>query len=357
MAKDELSSNLERELLVSYESSVRIEEVDGNRVARFTVPAGMRGHTFAVELSDPSSAEAPIGPFRFEYALGSEFVIYEDKLPINPFEAGYSHFVLTPQLAGASMSLKYSDTKTPDIVREARMTFKTTEGVLQRLVVETDEPDLSTAIRHLGQIVADLLDALSLVSRVPMSIHHIDVAAPGRKFRRRYITLPYGQHTLTEADLKEAQNFPARLRGAIRLFREGVSSNRPPYRLLCLYRVREVIEKVRAETDHEILTRGGTPTRPVRILPANELTEFYFSQFVGKKVGAFLDHVRSEYRLAIAHGNLDDYFKLVLDPADVRTDHRIDFTNAALLPVVAEMIRDEAALLTPPPLRAADEGR
>ena len=74
-------------------------------------------------------------------------------------------------------------------------------------------------------------------------------------------------------------------------------------------------------------------------------------------MGAFLDHVRSEYRLAIAYGNLDDYFKLVLDPADVRTDHRIDFTNAALLPVVAEMIRDEAALLTSPPLRAADEGR
>jgi hypothetical protein len=35
----------------------------------------------------------------------------------------------------------------------------------------------------------------------------------------------------------------------------------------------------------------------------------------------------------------------VLDPADVRIDHRIDFTNAVLLPVVAEMIRDEAALI------------
>ena len=112
-----------------------------------------------------------------------------------------------------------------------------------------------------------------------------------------------------------------------------MSSSRPPYRLLCLYRIREVVEKVRAETDREILARGGVPTRPVRVLPANELTRFYFPQFVGKKVGAFLDHVRSEYRLAIAHGNLDEYFKLVLDPADARIDHRIDFTNAALLPV------------------------
>jgi hypothetical protein len=345
MSRDESSSNLERELLVSHEGSVRVEEVDGKPVARFMVPLGMQGHTFAVDLSDPSSAEVPIGPFRLEYALGSDFAIYEDKLTINGFEAGYSHFLVAPRLEGAAVSLKYSDTKMPDIVREAKMTFNTSGGLLQRLVVETDEPDLPTAIRHISQIVADLLDALSLVTQLPMSIHHIDVAAPGRKFHRRYLTLPYGQRTLTATDLTEAQNFPPRLRGAIRLFREGVSSNRPPYRLLCLYRIREVIEKIRLDTDREILTRDGTPTRPVRVLPDNELTQFYFPQFIGKKVGAFLDYVRSEYRLAIAHGNLDDYFKLVLDPADVRIDHRIDFTNAALLPIMAEMIRDEAAVI------------
>jgi hypothetical protein len=320
MSKDESSSDAERELLVSHESSVRIEEVDGKRVARFIVPAGMRGHTFAVELTDGSSAEVPIGPFRLEYALASEFAIYEDKLPINSFEAGYSHFIVPPKLAGATMKLSYTDTKTPDTVREARMTFNVSGDFLQRLVVETDETNLSTAIRNVGQIVADLLDALSLVRRIPISIRHIDVAA-GHKFHRRYITLPYGQHTLAEADLEVAQKFPARLRGAIRLFREGVSSNRPPYRLLCLYRIREVVEKVRAETDREILARDGTPTRSIRILPDNELTRFYFPQFIGKKVGAFLDHVRSEYRLPIAHGNLDDYFKLkVLDPGDVRIE-------------------------------------
>lgn len=345
MSRDESSSSLERELLISHEGSIRIEEVDGKPVARFIVSPGMQGHTFAVDLSDTSSPEVPAGPFRLEYALGSEFAIYENKLTINGFEAGYSHVVLAPKLEGAVISLKYSDTKTPNIVRDAKMTFKASGCLLQRLVVETDEPDLPTAIRHISQIVADLLDALSLVRQLPISIHHIDVAAPGQKFHRRYCTLPYGQHTLTEVDLKEAQNFPSRLRGAIRLFREGVSSSRPPYRLLCLYRIREVIEKVRAETDREIHARGGTPTRPVRVFPANELTQFYFPQFVGKKVGAFLDYVRNEYRLAIAHGNLDDYFKLVLDPADVHIDHRIDFTNAALLPIVAEMIRDEAAMI------------
>lgn len=333
------------EFLVSHEESVRLEEVNGNPVARVLVPHAMQGHTFAVDLNDSSSAAAPTGPFRLEYALGSEFAIYEDTFPSSHFEAGYSHFGLAPQLAQAAVSLKYSVTKTPGVLREATMAFNGSDGILQRLVVDTDEPELSNAIRYINQIVADLLDALALVKRVPISIRHIDVSVPGRKYHRRYVTFPYGQHTLTESDIKEAQNIPTRLRGAARLFREAVSSSRPPYRLLCLYRVREVVEKVRAENDRDILARTGAPTRPVRVLPTNELTQFYFPQFVGKKVGAFLDYVRNEYRLAIAHGNLDEYFKLVLDPADVRIDHRIDFTNAVLLPVVAEMIRDEATLI------------
>jgi hypothetical protein len=207
--RDQSSSDVERELLVSHEASVRIEELDGKPVARFVVPTGMQGHTFAVDLSDPSSAEIPIGPFRLEYALGSDFAIYEDKLTISGFEAGYSHFVLAPKFEGAAMSLKYSDTKTPGLVRDAEMTFATSGGLLQRLVVETDETDLSTAIRHISQIVADLLDALSLVRQVPISIHHIDVSAPGRKFHRRYLTLPYGQRTLTEADFDGGSELPA----------------------------------------------------------------------------------------------------------------------------------------------------
>jgi hypothetical protein len=54
-----------------------------------------------------------------------------------------------------------------------------------------------------------------------------------------------------------------------------------------------------------------------------------------------LEHVESEYRHAVAHGNFDEYFKLFLDPADVRVDHRVDFTNATLEPLIAEMIQDE----------------
>jgi hypothetical protein len=241
--------------------------------------------------------------------------------------------------------LSYIDTKAPELSKETVLVFKGSDGVLQKLVLRTDEEKLSKAVQMSNQIVADLLDALSLSKKVPISIRHIEVHAEGKKFISRFMTIPYHPRPLTTADITEAQNIPGRLRGAVRLFREGLSSNRPPYRLLCLYRIREVINKVRSENDREVLARGGRPDRPSRVLPDNELTRWYFPSLVGKKVGAFLDHVRDEYRLAVAHGNLDEYFALVLDPANVRVDHRLDFTNAALMPVVAEMIQDEIAFM------------
>jgi len=94
--------------------------------------------------------------------------------------------------------------------------------------VRTDEEELSKAIQMSNQLVADLLDALSLSKQVPISIRHIDVHAEGKKFNRRYMTIPYQPRPLTTANIKETQNIPVRLRGAGRLFREGLSSNRPP---------------------------------------------------------------------------------------------------------------------------------
>jgi hypothetical protein len=294
-----------------------------------------------VDLSDAASEPAPTGPFRIEYVLGSEFIIHEAELPSFAFEEGFSHLTMGPDLARLQVTLKYVDTKSPDVPRDAALFVKGSGDVVQRLIVETSESDLASAIKHTGQIVADLLDAIAFAKRVPISIRHIEVHAIGRKYQRRYVTLPYGSRRFTADDLTDAAAIPSRLKPALRLFREGVSSSRPHYRLLCLYRVREVVESIRHQNDSDVLARGVKPDRAIRVLPDNELTRCYFPTFVGKKVGAFLDHVRSSCRLDIAHANLNEYFKLVLDPADVRTDHRIDFTNAALMPVIAEMIRDE----------------
>lgn len=341
MSTDERDGSLDHELVVSRQGAIKIEEVNGKPVARFSVEPSMQGHTFALDLSDTASEPAPTGPFRIEYVLGSEFVIHQGELPSFAFEEGFSHLAMAPDLARLQLTLKYVDTKSPNVPRDAVLFVRGSGDVVQRLIVETSESELASAIKHTGQIVADLLDAIAFAKRVPISVRHIEVHAIGRKYQRRYVTLPYGLRRFTADDLIEAATIPPRLKPALRLFREGLSSSRPHYRLLCLYRVREVVESIRHQNDSEVLARDVKPERATRLLPDNELTRCYFPTFVGKKVGAFLDHVRSACRLDIAHANLNEYFKLVLDPADVRTDHRIDFTNAALMPVMAEMIRDE----------------
>ncbi len=341
ISTDGRDDSLDRELVVSQQRAIKIEEVDGKPVARFNVEASMQGHTFAVDLSETGSEPDPTGPFRIEYVLGSEFVIHESKLPSFEFEEGFSHLMMVSDLTRLEVTLKYVDTKFPDVLREATLSVKGSSNVVQRLIVETSESDLESAIKHTTQIVADLLDAIAFAKRIPISVRHIEVHAIGRKYQRRYVTLPYGLRRFTADDLTEAATIPPRLKPALRLFREGLSSSRPHYRLLCLYRVREVLKSICHQNDSEVLSSGVKPERATRLLPDNELTRCYFPTYVGKKVGTFLDHVCSACRLDIAHANLNEYFKLVLDPADVRTDHQIDFTNAALMPVMAEMIRDE----------------
>jgi hypothetical protein len=165
MSTDNPNPEIERGLLVSYERNIKIEEVAGKPVARLSFPPFMQGHTFAMDLTETSASSEPTGPFRIEYVLGTEFAIHEDEAPLCTFEAGYSHLAMTPELGLFSVLLSYSDTKAPELSKEAVLVFKGSDGVLQRLVVRTDEEDLSKAVQVSNQIVADLLDALSLSKR------------------------------------------------------------------------------------------------------------------------------------------------------------------------------------------------
>lgn len=333
------------DLLIGRQSSLKIEENQGRKVVRYPLEPWMQGHTFAVDLSVDASEEFPAGPFRIEYILGTEFVLYESELPSIRLEEGYSYLKTSQELDRLDAPLRYVDTTSPDARKEAILRFGTTNQVLQKLIIETPEVNFEKAIRHTGQIVADILDAISFLKRLPLSVRRIEVHANGEKFVRDYRTFSYSPRQLTPENVAQATTIPTSIKPALRLFREGMSSTRPPYRLLCLYRVREIVKKVSQDNNKNVLESTIKPDRPNRLLMDNNLTRQYFPRFVGKKVGAFLDHVRSEFRLAIAHGELDEISRLALDPADVRIDHRIDFTNAALEPIIAEMIEDEIAFM------------
>jgi hypothetical protein len=334
-----------RDLLVSGYKAVRVEEIDGKPVARLPIEQFMQGHTFCVDLTETGSGVVSKGPFRIEYVLGTEFVIHEHELPAVVFEQGYSHLKKGSDIDKFQIALTYFDTRSPDIQKSATLSIGCSDDIVQKLIIETPESDLESTIVHMSQIVADLLDAIALTKRVPISIRHIEVRAIGSKWLRRYVTLPYGSRVLTAGDFTEAATIPWRMRSALRLFREALNSSKPHYRLLCLYRTREPVDKIRSQNDANMAARNLKPDRVRRLCSDNLIMKQYFPTFIGKKVGAFLDHVRNEYRLNIAHANMDEYFKLALDPANVRTDHRIDYTNAALIPIMSEMIRDEIGLM------------
>jgi hypothetical protein len=345
MPNEPFDSAAKSDLLVSSQKSLKVEESQGRKVVRYRLEPWMQGHTFALDMSVNSSDEVPRGPFRIEYTLGTEFVLCESELPSLRLEEGYSYLKTAQEFDRFDLSLKYIDTTYPEGLKEATLRFGTANQVLQKLIIETPESNFEKAIRHTGQLVADILDAISFLKRLPLSVRSIEVHSNGGKFCRQYRTYSYSPRELTPENIDQAATIPASIKPALRLFREGMSSTRPPYRLLCLYRVREIITKVRQENDKKVLADTIKRDRPSRLLMDNNLTRQYFPTYVGKKVGAFLDHVRSKFRLAIAHGELDEISRLILDPADVRIDHRIDFTNAALEPVIAEMIEDEIAFM------------
>ena len=164
-------------------------------------------------------------------------------------------------------------------------------------------------------------------------------------FARRYVTFPYHPVEIEAEDISLAWGTPKPLTPALRLFREAISSSNPYYRVLCLYRVREVLERVRGANDHALLRRGVTPVRPKRRVPDNDITRALLPELIGKRLGDFLEHVRKAYRIPVAHFTLDEYERMILDPADIRIDHRIDYTNAVLLDMTKEMISDELDLM------------
>jgi hypothetical protein len=129
------------------------------------------------------------------------------------------------------------------------------------------------------------------------------------------------------------------------MYREGLNSSKPHYRLLCFYRVHEGLLALQHRNTQSLRVRGLTPKRTVRRVPSNDLTKKFFPTLVGKKLGEFFDYVRERYRVPIAHLETVDLEKIILDPANVRIEHVVDATNAVLEVVLAQLVTDEWELM------------
>ena len=330
---------------ISHEGAATVVETDsGEKRAVLSFPTSFCGHSFAAEFFQNRDSSVPEGPYLLEFVLGSEFMLHDVDASGRP-EAGYSCLKALPGLQ--VLQITYESPPGSGKVKEGKVTPRIEGSTIRALIVEVPELDLDASVRIAGTIVHSILDVVALKRHVPAQIHHLDVRREvgNDRFLRRYLLLPYKPSQLHAEDINAATTVPDLLRPALRLFREGLNSSNPLYRFLCLYRVREALESARRKNDEKLIREGKTPTRVVRRVPDNELTREYFPDLVGKKLNAFLDHVYHAYRIPVAHVSFDDFDRMVLDPADVRVNHRVDYTNSVLIEIAGQMIEDEWKLM------------
>ncbi len=341
------------ELPLEYETEVRIEEVGGTKIMRIRIPADYQGHTFAIDATPKDgSSEIPLGPYVLRFVLTSEFVLHLSTAGGIEYDRGFSHILVPDKLAQARITFSYVNTKSPQDKRDGLLELELREKRLLSIVVRLPEEDMVAAVRQSSQIVSAMLDMIVLRTCAPVQVRNVDVQCPTYpKFLRRYATIPYSDVFLQESDIQEAVTLPRRLSPAMRLFREAISTSKPHYRFLCLYRAREALDRIRKENDMALVKSGIAVQRTKRFVPDTVATRDQFSSLIGKRVGAFFDYVRDSFRLPIAHGNNAVNDRLELDPADVRTDHRVDAANSAMIQLIKQGIQDERDLMSKHDLR------
>ena len=281
------------------------------------------------------------GSYRIEYVLCNEFAVYLNSLKEIDIVAGFSNLRAAENIKLNEMELYYEQGSSSRKV--AHLFFKTQDGLIQRLIIKIKEDDIKKAVAITDKIVSSILDMICLLKQTPLKVRQIEIyQSETKELLLRYVTFPYTSIVDLEGkDILMAVNIPRELTPCLRLFREAINSTSPHYRLLCLYRVREGLKKIQSLNAKKLKDQGIKFEKKSLKIPENDLTKQYFPGLIGKNYNEFFEHVYKEYRNSIAHLSCDNYENMMLDPASVRTDHRIDYTNALLIMTIRHMIELE----------------
>jgi len=330
-----------------FESECKVQDKDGKKTVQMLVPVYFQGHTFAVDFSRPGTTREEGGPYRVEFVLSSDFLIYRSDIKEIDLDQGHSNLEFGESMAKVKLiSLHYLDTGSGQ-KKDAPLTFRTDGLHIQRFIVQMPENGLDMALRVSGKMVNQILDAQSFQKQVPLQIRQIEIFhEPSGELLRRYATVPYtANKDLDVHDFEFATRIPKSLKPILRIYREAINSSNPHYRFLCLYRMHEGLQKIQTRNNEEVVAKGNQPKRTRLRVPDNELTKKYFQSLVGKKFNAFLDYVRTKYRINIAHLNFDDFDRMLLDPSEVENVHRIDCTNAVLEQMMRQSVINELSFM------------
>ncbi|MBW1702912.1 MAG: hypothetical protein JRJ50_12500 [Deltaproteobacteria bacterium] len=331
---------------MEFKGSAKVHEEKGKKVAKFSIPTSFQGHTFAVDFSINGDEQQISDDYRIEYILGNSFANDQISLKENELHEGFSNLILAGKMKEIEhISCYYAPQNDKTQKRTAKLYFKyrDTTYQLQRIVVEIKEDTVDNALKFSSAFVQQFLDILTYKKGVPLEVRKIEIfdRVSGNPLRN-YVQIPYTSIVeVLPQDLEAAPHIPDRIKPLLRIFREAVNSNNVFYRFLCLFRLFEGLQKIRANNNVEAKSKGVPLTRDRIQVPDNELTRHGFPGLISKPFNDFVDYVREKYRLNIAHLNIDDYERLLLDPGMVGNTHSIDQANAVLIELSRQAIQAE----------------
>lgn len=327
--------------------TARAKLVDDKLELPMTLPGEFQGHTYTINLRRGTTEIDRSGPYRIEYTLCTEFGVYSSDSSAVDLKLGFSNLTVSEEIpAEIAITLLYAF-PVGTARREAEMSLRAKDGMLQALILELSEETIENAVTVANQLISDVLDSLTIRRLTPLQIHHIDVYQVSTgEILRSYLTVPYTARVpIDKGDFHLAQAIPELLAPCLRLFREAVSSANPAYRLLCLYRIMEGMQPIRAKINRALRKKGIGIKRMSRVVPDTTTTRQFFQDLIGKPFDKFRQHVYKHYRIPVAHMVLDKYDQILLDPGKAKINQKVDATNGVLVGAIREMILEELELM------------
>jgi hypothetical protein len=326
------------------------KKIDNKTLEISDIPLELQGSTMTMNFDNYDTYR---GPFVVKCFLASEFLIYFNDRGhrVNPWD-GFSHLLYheqsDPSLDDISFVYRYPDNNAEE--HHATIKLQSIEGLLRCITMTIPEENIDAALDIAHKTFIGILDAICLRKRIPIQIQRLEVLTEIEGALRSIVTLPYSAVEITSDDIIAINNVPQVLHPCLALYREAINSCNPYYRLLCLYRISERLREIQAE-NMKILNQVSTFKRRPIVIPNNKITNTFFAKFIGKSLNHFLEnHVRIEYRNNIAHlgfkkGNFDANGNMKLPAADNMINTSVAATNAVLIEVINEAIKEEINIM------------
>ena len=330
--------------IIEYNELVRVQEQAKGKFIEFSIPKSAFGGFYNLEFSSESKAYSP---YLISFILHNNFILYLNDLENFLGKHGFTNLTLeTTFPRDKPIVLEYGVESYKDdrkLSGLANLFIRSFNNRISQFDIEIDENEPDDAVGIANMLVTRLLDAISFLKGVPISIREILVKDKSRTYLSRYITVPYlSDETVHASDIEMAMYVPGRITPLLSMYREALSSDNQHYRFLALFRTFEGLEKVIAENSRKLKGEGIPIKRPKIFLKDTEIMRKYFPKYVNRSYKVFFnDYVREKFRNPQAHFNVNKRGQLLLDPREFKHKMLLSTVNSAMLLLLKESITAE----------------